>query len=96
MNDIRDYLDEYLLNTKNRVIEYICTNYHYNMVMFNHYNIVDMYDMYIKGFNEDIVVECIKVLSFNPGDSEPTYYLEDITPNFFLYLMKFMLKLKYI
>ena len=84
MNDIRDYLDEYMINTENRVYEYLKRNYN-NLDIFNHYHIHCMNDMYIKRFNEDIVVEYIKVLSFDDDDDdELIYYLEDITPNFFL------------
>ena len=93
-DDIRDYLYAYLINTKNRVDEYITTNY-YSIDVINNYNIRCMYNVAIKRFNKDIAVECIKVLSFHDvDDDEPTYYLEYITPNFFLTPYQFLVKVK--
>ena len=44
---------------------------------------VDM-NIYVKKFIEDNETEYIKMLNIRDGDGEPTYYLEDITPDFFL------------
>ena len=80
--DIRYYLSEYMLNTGKHVDEYISTNCLYN-ILFGNCDIVLIYEIYIQRFYEGIVEQSKKVLSFQDGDGRPTYFLKDITPDFF-------------
>ena len=77
---IKYYLRKYLTNIINYVDEYTDTNYSYN----SGDDIVLTFEMLIQRFYEDFAEQPKKVLCFQDGDGQPTYFLKDVTPDFFL------------
>ena len=85
---IKYYLEEYFLQTKRFIDEYIYENCSYDMTN----DLTYICEIYIQRVCEGTEEKPKKVLSYQDGDGLPTYFVEGIRAKFFLLPFKIQAK----